>query len=174
MGNPPHRIVLGRDVYIAPTAYVGGDVAIGDECTIMHHAVIRGDVAAIRLGSRVNIQDGCILHCNSGVDLTIGDEVVVGHRAVVHCRAIGARALIGIGALILDDAEVGSGAIVAPGAVVPPGMRVPEQMVALGVPARAVRAVRQADRAYHARAVSGYLILGRMHAAGEYPNVAAE
>jgi len=100
----PHQVVYGRNVYVAPTAYVGGDVVIGDDCTIMHHVTIRGDVAPIRLGNRVNIQDGCVLHCNRNVTLELGDEVAVGHRAVVHCHRIGAGSLIGTGALLLDDA----------------------------------------------------------------------
>jgi carbonic anhydrase/acetyltransferase-like protein (isoleucine patch superfamily) len=166
----PHQVVYGRNVYVAPTAYVGGDVVIGDDCTIMHHVTIRGDVAPIRLGNRVNIQDGCVLHCNRNVTLELGDEVAVGHRAVVHCHRIGAGSLIGTGALLLDDAVVGCGCVVAPGAVLAPRSVVPDGMVAMGIPARIVRPVREPDRAYHARVVQGYLTLGRRHAAGEYPH----
>jgi len=126
---------VGRGVYLAETAYVGGDVTIGDACTIMHHVVIRGDVAAIRIGNRVNVQDGAVIHTETGVPLDIGDDVVIGHRAVVHCRRVGRGALIGIGAIVLDQCDVGEGAIVAAGAVVPPGMVVPPGKMAMGVPA---------------------------------------
>jgi carbonic anhydrase/acetyltransferase-like protein (isoleucine patch superfamily) len=170
----PIRPIIGRDVYIAPTAYVGGEVTIGDECTIMHHVVIRGDVSAIRIGARVNVQDGTVIHTKTGVPLDIADEVSIGHRAIVHCRRVGARALIGMGAIVLDDAEIGEAALVGAGAVVPPGMVVPAGKVALGVPARLVRDVSDADREYAGFVVGNYLRLGREHGAGRYPNAAVE
>ncbi len=101
--------ILGRDVYIAPSAYVSGDVTIGDQVTVMHQAVVRGDIAPIRIGSRVNIQAGTILQTPHGTPLDIADDMGIGHRAVVHCRRISRRTLIGIGALLLDNGEVGSG-----------------------------------------------------------------
>jgi carbonic anhydrase/acetyltransferase-like protein (isoleucine patch superfamily) len=166
------RPILGRDVYIAPTAYVGGEVTLGDECTIMHHVVIRGDVSAIRIGARVNVQDGTVIHTKTGVPLDIADEVSIGHRAVVHCRRVGRGALIGIGAIVLDDAEIGEGAVVGAGAVVPPGMVVPAGTVALGVPARIVRDVAERDRDYARFVVANYVRLGGAHRAGVFPNVA--
>lgn len=101
--------MLGHDVYIAPSAYVSGDVTIGDQARIMHQAVVRGDIAPIRIGSRVNIPDGTILHTPHGMPLDIADDVGIGHRAVVHCRRISRRTLIGIGAILLDNGEIGSG-----------------------------------------------------------------
>jgi carbonic anhydrase/acetyltransferase-like protein (isoleucine patch superfamily) len=164
------RPIIGRDVFIAPTAYVGGDVALGDECTIMHHVVIRGDVSAIRIGVRVNVQDGTVIHTKTGVPLDIDDEVSIGHRAVVHCRRVGRRALIGIGSIVLDDAEIGEGAIVGAGAVVPPGMVVSAHTVAIGVPARVVREVSDRDREYVEFVIGNYVRLGREHRAGAFPN----
>jgi carbonic anhydrase/acetyltransferase-like protein (isoleucine patch superfamily) len=169
--SPQPRI--GRDVFIAPTAYVGGDVSIGDESAILYHVVIRGDVAAIDIGRRVNVQDGTIIHTKTGVPQTIDDDVSIGHRAVVHGKRVGCGALIGIGAIVLDDAEIGDGAIIAAGAVVPPGTIIPPGKVAVGVPARVVRDVRDDDRAYLARVVAAYVDLGRAHAAGRYPNAAS-
>lgn len=160
---------LGANVYIAPTAYVGGDVSIGDDSTIMHHVCIRGDVGAIIVGRRVNVQDGAILHTKTGVPLEIGDDVTIGHRAVVHCRRVGRGVLIGIGAIVLDDAELGDGCLVAAGALVPPATIVPPGKVVVGVPGRVKRDVTDADRAYMARVVERYVDLGRRHAAGEYP-----
>jgi carbonic anhydrase/acetyltransferase-like protein (isoleucine patch superfamily) len=164
------RPTIGKNVYIAPTAYVGGEVTIGDDCTIMHHVTIRGDVSAITIGRRVNIQDGTVVHTLNGVPLDIEDDVAVGHRAVVHCRRVGTRVLIGIGAVVLDDCEVGEGAIVAAGAVLPPGMIVPAGKLVAGVPAKVIRDVSDRQRAYVDFAIRNYQQLNRLHAAGKYPN----
>lgn len=163
------RPKLGENVYIAPTAYVGGDVAIGSNTTIMHQVVVRGDVSSITIGNRVNIQDASIVHTKKGVPLVIEDEVTIGHRAVVHCKHVGRGALIGIGSIVLDDAEIGPGAIIAAGAVVPPGTIVPSDVVMRGIPAREGRALTDDDRRYMQRVVREYQELGRAHAAGRYP-----
>ena len=164
------RPVLGRNVYIAPTSYVGGDVTIGDDTAIMHHVMIRGDVSAIRIGARCNIQDMTVVHTKTGVDLDIADEVSVGHRAVVHCRRVGQGALIGIGAIVLDDAEIGEHCLIAAAALVPPGMKVPDGKVVIGVPGRIVRDVTEEDRRYIRFVIERYRDLGKRHAAGEFPN----
>jgi carbonic anhydrase/acetyltransferase-like protein (isoleucine patch superfamily) len=165
--------VLGRDVYVAPTSYVAGEVTIGDECTVMHHVVIRADIAPIRLGARVNVQDGSILHTADGVPLDIGDEVGIGHRVVVHCRSVGRRTLIGIGAVLLDDCEIGSRCIVAAGCVLPPKTIVPDGKVVMGVPAQVVRDVSERDLETIDEVIRNYRRLGRLHAAGQFPNIAA-
>jgi carbonic anhydrase/acetyltransferase-like protein (isoleucine patch superfamily) len=161
---------IGRDVYIAPTAYVGGEVAIGDECTIMHHVTIRGDVSKITIGRRVNVQDGTIIHTLTGVPLEIGDEVVIGHRAVVHCRKVGSRVLIGIGAVVLDNCEIGDGALIAAGAVLSPGTIVPAGKLVAGVPGKVLRDVTAEQQRYVDYALTNYARLNRDHAAGRYPN----
>jgi carbonic anhydrase/acetyltransferase-like protein (isoleucine patch superfamily) len=165
---------FGRDVYIAPTAYLAGDLIVGDQCTIMHHVVIRADIAPIRIGARVNVQDGSILHTGYGVPLEIADEVGIGHRAVVHCRWVGTRTLVGVGAVVLDDAEIGDHCIVGAGAVVPPGMVVPSGKVLMGVPAKVVRDVTEEDLKVIDEVVENYLRLGRRHSSGEFPNIAAQ
>ncbi len=169
-----HCVKLGRDVYIAPTSYVAGGVTLGDECTIMHHVTIRGDVGRIRLGRRVNVQDGSVLHNETGVDLDIGDDVGIGHRAVVHCRRVGSRSLIGIGSIVLDRCEIGEGCIIAAGAVVPPGTTVPNGTVMMGVPAKPVRQTTDAERGYICEVVTRYVELGKIHRLGKYPNVVVE
>jgi carbonic anhydrase/acetyltransferase-like protein (isoleucine patch superfamily) len=161
---------LGPNVYIAPSAYVGGDVTFGADCTVMHHVVIRGDISPITIGRRVNIQDGTIIHTRRDVPLEIGDDVSIGHRAVVHCRRIGPGSLIGIGAIVLDDAEIGAGSIVAAGALVPPGTVIAAGKLVVGLPARVLRDVSAADRSYLEHVVSSYLELGRAYAAGRFPN----
>lgn len=169
----PVRPVIGRNVYLAPSAYVGGEVVIGDDCTVMHHVTIRGDVSAIAIGRRVNVQDGTVIHTKTGVPLDLGDDIGIGHRAVVHCRRVGSKTLIGIGSIVLDDAEIGEDCIVGAGALVPPGMIVPSGRVLFGVPARVIRTVTDQDRDYIRFVVENYQRLNRLHAAGMYPNVAA-
>ena len=166
----PDRVTLGNDVYIAPTAYVGGEVALGDGCTIMHHVVIRGDVSAIRIGRRCNIQDGAIVHTNRGVALDIADDVAVGHRAVVHCRSVGPGTLIGIGSIVLDDCEIGAGCIIAAGALLPPNTKIPDGKLVMGVPGKIARDVKDEERLYIREVIESYLHLGRLHASGKYPN----
>ena len=162
---------LGRDVYIAPTAYVGGNVTIGDQTTIMHHVVVRGDIGPIRIGKRVNLQDGAIVHTPTGLSLDIADDVAVGHRAVIHCRRIGARTLIGIGAVLLDDCEIGSECIIAAGTVLVPGTTIPDGSVVMGIPGRIVRRTTERDRQAIDHVVHSYLTIGPLHAAGRFPNI---
>lgn len=166
--------VLGRGVYIAPTAYVGGEVTLGDDCTVMHHVTIRGDVSAITIGARVNVQDGTVIHTKTGVPLDLGDDIGIGHRAVVHCRRVGSNTLIGIGSIVLDDAEVGEDCIVGAAALVPPGMIIPAGRVVFGVPARVIRTVTDQDREYIRFVVENYQRLNRLHAQCIYPNAARE
>ena len=110
---------IGRNCFIAENAAIIGDVEIGDDCSIWYGAVLRGDVNPIRLGNRVNIQDGAVLHTlykKSVVE--IGDDVSVGHNAVIHGAKVGNDVLVGMGAVLLDGVEVADGSIIAAGAVV--------------------------------------------------------
>lgn len=159
-------------MYIAETSFVAGDVHIGDQSTIMHHVMIRGDIAPIRIGKRVNIQDGSIVHIQRGVPLDIADDVGVGHRAVVHCRRVGSRSLIATGAIVLDGCEIGERCIVAAGTVLPPGTKIPDGHVVMGVPGKIVRTTSDSDLAIIDHVVSSYVELGRLHAQGQFPNVA--
>ena len=165
-----NRVTLGRDVYIAPTAYIGGEVTLGDSCTVMHHVVIRGDVSAIRIGARCNVQDGTIIHTNRGVALDIADEVGIGHKAVVHCRSVGPRTLIGIGSIVLDDCEIGADCIIAAGALLPPNTKIPDGKVVMGIPGKIARDIKPDERLYIREVIESYIHLGRLHAAGTYPN----
>jgi len=164
---------LGRDVYVAPTAYVGGDVVLGDNTTIMHHVTLRGDIAPIRVGKRVNFQDGTVVHTPFGTPLDIADDVGVGHRAVVHCRQIGTRTLVGIGAVLLDDCEIGSRCVIAAGCVLAPRTSIPDGSVVMGVPGTVVRSVTERDLAMIDHVVESYVKLGQLHASGSFPNIAA-
>ena len=158
---------IHASAWVAPGAVVVGDVEIGEDSSIWYGAVIRGDVHQIRIGARTNIQDQATVHVTRGRFATsIGDEVTVGHRAVVHGCQIRAGALVGIGAIVLDGAEVGEGALVAAGAVVTPGSKIQDGQLAVGIPARGVRFLSDAERELQVQRTLGYVETARIHARG--------
>jgi carbonic anhydrase/acetyltransferase-like protein (isoleucine patch superfamily) len=127
---------IGNNVFIAPTAAVIGDVEIADGVSIWYGAVIRGDLASIRIGADTNIQDNCTIHVDRGRPAVIGQSVVVGHNAVVHGCTIEDQCLIGINAVVLNGAQIRRGSIVAAGAVVLEDQMVGPLELAAGMPAR--------------------------------------
>lgn len=149
--------------YQATTAVICGDVTIGADSSFWFGAVVRGDVAPISIGSRVNVQEGAVLHCDSGKPLVIADEVTIGHGAVVHCRSVGQGSLIGIKAVVLGDAVIGKNCLVAAGAVVSPGTIVPDGQVVMGVPAKAVRPIRDSELQYLQANNRHYVELAEQH-----------
>jgi len=133
---------IGENTYLADNATIVGDVVIGKDCSIWFNAVLRGDVNSIRIGDRVNIQDGSVLHTlyqKSVVE--IGDDVSVGHNVVIHGAKIENGALIGMGSVVLDHAVIGEGAIVAAGSVILSGTIVEPGSIYAGVPAKFVKKV---------------------------------
>jgi gamma-carbonic anhydrase len=166
-----HRIRKTGQIFLAESAIIQGDVTLGEDANVWHQCILRGDVAPIRVGKRVNIQDGALLHCKNDVTLEIADDVAIAHYAIVHCRRVGSRTLIGTRATVLDDCEIGEDCIVAAGAVVPPKTVVPDGSVVMGVPGRVVRPIRPDERDYLRYVVERYLELARRHAAGEFPPV---
>ncbi len=137
---------LADDVFVAPTAVVIGDVVIGPGSSLWFGVVVRGDIGPIRLGARVNLQEGVIVHLDEGFPVVLEDDVTVGHGALIHGAQVGAGAQIGMGAVLLTGSRVGAGAIVAAGAVVPEGMEIPPGAVAMGIPARIRRNVSTEER----------------------------
>lgn len=137
---------LAEDVFLAPTAVVIGDVTVGPASSLWFGVVVRGDIGPIRIGARVNLQEGVIVHLDEGFPVVIEDDVTVGHGAIVHGATIGAGTQIGMGAVLLTGSRIGAGAIVAAGAVVPEGMEVPPGTVAMGVPARIRHEVTAEER----------------------------
>ena len=134
--------VFGKNCWMAENAVVVGDVSMGDECSVWYNAVIRGDVHYIRIGSRVNIQDGAVIHCTYQKSPTsIGNNVSIGHNAIVHGCTIKDNVLIGMGAIVMDDCIVESGSIVAAGAVVTQGTHIKEGSLYAGVPAKFIKEV---------------------------------
>jgi carbonic anhydrase/acetyltransferase-like protein (isoleucine patch superfamily) len=133
---------FGKDCYIADTAVVIGDVTMGSQCSIWFNVVLRGDVNSIKIGNKVNIQDGTVLHClYQRSVIEIGDNVSIGHNAVIHGAKIQNNVLIGMGAIILDNAIIGENSIVAAGSVVLTGTVVEPGSIYAGVPAKRVKDV---------------------------------
>ena len=137
---------LAKGVYLAPGAVVIGDVEIGEESSVWFNAVIRGDVAPIRIGKRSNVQDGAVLHVDRGTPCVVGDEVTIGHAAVVLGTTVGNGVTIGMGATVLSRSTIGDEAIVAAAALVPEDAVVRVGSLVMGVPAREKRLLTEAER----------------------------
>jgi carbonic anhydrase/acetyltransferase-like protein (isoleucine patch superfamily) len=158
---------LGERVFLAPSAHLTGDVEAGDDVSFWFHTVARGDVHHIRIGARTNVQDGSVLHVTHETHpLLIGEGVVIGHAAVLHGCTVEDGALIGIGARVLDGAVVERGAQIGAGAVVTPGTRIAAHQLALGTPARVVRALSDGERAQIAGIAERYVRLAELYRAG--------
>lgn len=135
---------FGNDCFLAPNATVVGDVVMGDQCSVWFNAVVRGDVNSIRLGNKVNIQDGAVLHATYQKTKTIvGNNVSIGHNAIVHGCTLHDNVLIGMGAIVMDNAVVHSNSIIAAGAVVLEGTVVQAGSIYAGVPARKVKDISE-------------------------------
>ncbi|VTS02239.1 gamma carbonic anhydrase family protein [Tuwongella immobilis] len=132
-------------VYLAENVVVTGDTRLDAGVNLWFGTVIRGDLATIHLAENVNIQDGCVLHTDFDVSLTLEPGVVVGHSAVIHGTRIGAGSLIAMGARVLSGVELGEECIVAAGAVVPEGKRFPPRSMIMGIPGKVVREVREEE-----------------------------
>jgi len=134
--------VFGNECFIAPNATIVGDVVMGDNCSIWFNAVVRGDVNAIRIGDKVNIQDGVIIHCTyEKTRAIVGNSVSIGHLAIIHGCTIHNNVLIGMGAIVMDNAVVGSNSIIAAGAVVLEGTIIEPESIYAGVPAKKVKSI---------------------------------
>ncbi|NND16823.1 MAG: gamma carbonic anhydrase family protein [Eudoraea sp.] len=132
--------VFGTDCFIADNATIAGEVVMGNQCSVWFNAVIRGDVHYIKIGDKVNIQDGAVIHCTYQTAPTeIGNNVSVGHNAIVHGCTIHDDVLIGMGSIIMDNCVVESNSIIAAGAVLTKGTHVPAGSVFAGMPARKIK-----------------------------------
>ncbi len=135
---------FGKNCFLAENSTIVGDVVMGDDCSIWFNAVVRGDVNSIRLGNKVNIQDGAVLHCTyQKTKLNLGNNVSVGHNAIVHGCTINDNVLVGMGAIVMDNVEIGSNTIIAAGAVVLEGTKVESGSVYAGIPAKKVKDINQ-------------------------------
>ena len=134
--------IFGEDCFFAQNATIIGEVIIGNQCSVWFSAVIRGDVNSIKIGNRVNIQDGAIIHGTYQTAKTvIGSDVSIGHNAIVHGCTIEDKVLVGMGSIIMDNCHIGKNSIIAAGAVVPKNTIVPPESVYGGIPAKLIKKV---------------------------------
>jgi carbonic anhydrase/acetyltransferase-like protein (isoleucine patch superfamily) len=161
LGLVPHRSSLSSvvsykgawprlhpSVFLADGARIVGDVDMGADSSVWFNAVVRGDVHAIRIGERTNVQDGAIIHCTfEKFATTLGNEVSIAHLAMVHGCVIEDGCLVGMQAIVMDGAVVGAGSIIGAGAVVTQGTRIPPGSLVLGAPGKVVRAVTSDETA---------------------------
>jgi len=161
--------ILGDGVFVAPGAVVIGDVVLGEQASVWFGCVLRGDVGAIRIGKRTNIQDLACIHMTDGVtSALVGDEVTVGHGAILHGCTVGDGALIGMGVILLDGVVVGEGSVIAAGTLVPPRMQIPAGSIVKGNPAKILgqaseeqRLLGRAGAAHYVENAKRYLPLTR-------------
>ena len=156
----PH---VSDKAWVAPGAVLAGDVTLGDRSSVWYTAVVRADMESISVGERSNVQDGCVLHADPGLPLTIGSGVSIGHRAVLHGCTIGDDVLVGMGAVVLNGARIGAGSIVAAGAVVLEGAEVPPGSLVAGLPAKIRRELTEDEQATIALNAEAYCGLADTH-----------
>lgn len=156
---------FGKDCYLSENACVIGEVEMGDNCSIWFNAVVRGDVNYIKIGNRVNVQDGSVLHTlYQKSTIEIGDDVSIGHNVTIHGAKIHNFALIGMGAVVMDDAEVGEGAIVAAGSVVLARTKIGPNELWGGAPAKFIKPVDPAQaREMNIKIANNYLMYSKWY-----------
>jgi carbonic anhydrase/acetyltransferase-like protein (isoleucine patch superfamily) len=160
-----------QDYYIAPGVVVTGDVLLSQGVNLWFGTVVRGDLARVTLGPRVNVQDGCIIHTDYNVPQTIEEGVVVGHRAVLHGRRVGRDTLVGMGALLLTGCDIGEECLIAAGAVVTEGRRIPPRSVVMGVPAKVVREITPEELQRTHAICASYLELAQRYTRNSFPSL---
>lgn len=151
--------------WVAANAIVTGDVTLGEDCGVWFGCVLRGDDAPLAVGPRTNIQDLSVVHADTGVPNTIGAGCTIGHRVVLHGAAVEDGCLIGMGAVLLGGSRIGAQSLVAAGAVVKEGFVVPPRSLMVGVPARVVRQLSEAELAGMAESAAGYVQKIRLYLA---------
>lgn len=158
-----------RDYYIASTALVTGNVVLAADVNIWFGSILRGDVANIVLERRVNLQDGCIVHTDTGAPMTIEEGVVAGHSAVLHGTRIGRDTLIGMRATLLSGCEIGPECLIAAGTLVTEGKKVPPRSVVMGMPGKVVRTVTDQEVERTRWICAHYLELAQRYVRGGFP-----
>ena len=167
---------IAPGAFIAPGARIIGDVTIGADSSIWYNCVLRGDVEAIRIGARTNIQDGSVIHVSGGAathgsgraagarhPTVIGDDVLIGHLAMVHGCIIADRGFVGLGAIVMDGCVIESDGMLAAGAMLTPGKRIAARELWAGRPARLLRMLSDEDVARNRAGVAHYVDLARKH-----------
>lgn len=159
-----HTPTVPASCWVASSATVAGRVSLGERCSVWFSAVLRGDSSSLRLGDRVNVQDGAVLHADDGFPLTIGDDVTIGHQAMVHGCSVGAGSLIGIQAVVMNGAQIGAGSLVGAGALVTEGKVFPPRSLIVGSPAKLLRELTEAESAQLLGSAAHYARNGERYA----------
>jgi carbonic anhydrase/acetyltransferase-like protein (isoleucine patch superfamily) len=155
---------LHPSVLVADGAQVIGDVEIGEDSSVWYNSVLRGDVNAIRIGLRSNIQDLTMMHVHKGRhSCVVGDDVTVGHHVVLHGCRVGNRVLVGIGSVLLDGVVVEDDTFVAAGTLLTPGTLVPAGSMVMGAPGKVKRALTPEERAFLLASAASYVLNARAH-----------
>lgn len=155
---------IGEDVFIAPGAYVIGDVELGNGASVWYGSVVRGDIHYVRIGEGTNIQDGAVVHVTADTGpVVVGRNVTVGHRVVLHGCTVEDLSLVGMGSVVLDGAVVEKYAMVAAGAVVTPGTVVQSGMLFGGVPAKPIRELTAEEMRYFEESAAHYREYAESH-----------
>jgi carbonic anhydrase/acetyltransferase-like protein (isoleucine patch superfamily) len=172
-GGLPSIVALGQDrpdvsgtAFVAPGAVLIGRVTLGAEASVWYGAVLRADRDTISVGERSNVQDGCVLHADPGVPLSVGSDVTIGHNATLHGCTIADLVLIGMGAIVLNGARVGCHSIIAAGTVLAEGQEVPEGVLVAGVPGKVRRDLSAAEHTAIGRNAVTYVELSQLHRRG--------
>jgi len=159
---------LVGDAYVASNATIRGDVVLGPGANVWFNAVVRGDLARISLGPRVNLQDGVIVHTDRDAPMEIEEGVLVGHAAILHGKRIGRDTLVGMGAILLSGCDIGAECLIAAGTLIPEGKVIPPRSVVVGSPGRVVRAITEEEIQHTRRGCAGYLQKAKDYAEGRY------
>ncbi len=167
---------IGNDCFLAENATIVGDVEMGSECSVWFNTVLRGDVNSIRIGNRVNIQDGSVLHTlYQKSTIVIGNDVSIGHNVTIHGAHIHDYALIGMGAIVMDDAEVGEGALVAAGSVVLSRTKIGSNEMWAGAPAKFVKRMEpEKSRELNQKIAHNYLFYSKWYTEGGHTSETGE
>ncbi|MBU0927848.1 MAG: gamma carbonic anhydrase family protein [Spirochaetes bacterium] len=152
---------IAGSAFVAWNAEIAGAAAVGEDSSVWFGVTIRADMAPVSVGERSNIQDGAVVHVNTGVPCIVGNDVTVGHRAVLHGCVVGDGCLVGMGAILLNGSEIGPGSIVGAGALVTQGKRFPPRSLVMGSPARLVREVSDEEYAHSLANAREYVSLAR-------------
>ena len=154
---------ISKAAFIAETAVIIGDVTLGEGVSVWYGAVLRGDSGPIRVGDYTNIQDNCVLHCDTGGKIEIGKNVLIGHGAIIHGCTICDGAMIGMGAIVMNHAQVGEKSLVGAGALVTERKVFPPEVLVVGHPAKIARKLTPDQKAFLQEAVDVYVDLGKQY-----------
>ncbi len=155
---------LGNNVFVAPDAWIIGNVDLGDQVSVFFGSVLRGDILPITVGRGSNIQEHSMLHTSHDrMPTIIGEDVTIGHRAIVHGATVGNRCIIGMGAILLDDAVVEDDCIIGAGALITSNTHIPAGSMAMGIPAKVVRSLTEEERSFLKQSAINYVETGKQY-----------